>query len=324
MTSYPDEFFRKAQDAVWSMFTDPDSAIPKADALAEEYADRFAGHQVRGTVLFAFGQAEEGLAAFTAGSQRAQADEAAFVFTDRQLKGQETVDQSLQEVGPDIARIDMLYDIIPGGPFKLPQSMTIVRLDDGGLALINLIELNEAVRSALAGLGPVRLLITQTFFHYRYIGGYLEAYPEAKLFGPPAHKTKPEVEGFRYAGYLSDDDPVAPDALEQITFEGHAFNETAFHHLKSGSLVITDLGLNGTDPDSVFYDFYCWLWGGHGRFACPHYHRLMVTDKDAAKRSLDKIIAKGFTRLLPNHGHAVAGDGGQIFAEAWAELFAKM
>jgi glyoxylase-like metal-dependent hydrolase (beta-lactamase superfamily II) len=227
----------------------------------------------------------------------------------------------LQAIDENIWVVETQYDIIPGGPFKFPDTMTIVRLGDGGLLLVNPVELTDAIGRLLAEVGEVTHVVTQTTFHYRFLGDYQEAFATAKLIGTPAQQQKPEVQHIRFDGYLQDDKPIAHDAITQVTFSGHAFDETALVHHDSKTLMVTDLALNGRAPVSTFFNFYAWLWGVHGCCGCPHYHRQMVMDKPAAVASMQRILALDFERIVFGHGHPVHENAKPLFEKMWTEVF---
>mgnify|MGYP000406607533 CR=1 FL=1 len=52
------------------------------------------------------------------------------------------------------------------GGAKLGTRMTVVRLSDGGLALIAPIEIDDALSVDLAELGPVNVIIAPNAFHH--------------------------------------------------------------------------------------------------------------------------------------------------------------
>lgn len=111
------------------------------------------------------------------------------------------------------------------------------------------------------------------------------------------------------------------EEITQVTFAGHAFDESALLHRDSKTLMITDLALNGRDPASTFFNFYAWLWGVHKRCGCPQYHRLMVLDKAAAMESLQRILALDFERIVFGHGHPVHENAKLLLEEMWTEVF---
>ena len=127
-TSFPPSFFSAAQDTVFSLYVDPSSSLEKAIALVYEYPSIFASHQVLGTVLFALGIASAGRDAFTKASELAPDEAREFVLTDADIAGEQRLRPALQPIDEGIWLVETLYDIVPGGPFKFPDTMTIVRL----------------------------------------------------------------------------------------------------------------------------------------------------------------------------------------------------
>ncbi len=308
---------------MWSLFTTPDTSRARLARLVADYPGRFATHQVEGVVLMALGEIAPARAAFEKAAAPALPEESEFVFGPDVLAGRESVAKRLKPAGQDLWLVDSLYDILPGGPLKLPESMKVIRLADGGLALVNPVRLDALLARALDALGPVRLLVTNTGFHYFFIADYQKSYPAARLYGPGLHRSKPEVRHLRYAGYLSDDAPVCPGEIDQIHFAGHAFDETALHHRASRSLILTDLATHGAEPKSVFWNFYCWLWGRHRRFGCLAYHRLMVKDRAQVEGAVKRTLETGFAQVLVAHGPPVTKGAQDAFETAWRNVLAR-
>ena len=261
---YPPEFFAQAQDTCWSIFAAPDETPDKVAALLADWPKRFASHQLAGVLTMGLGDYAAGRTEMELARGWAGDEEEEFVFGPEQFDGKERALGALAAMGPDIWSVDFVYDIIPGGPVKFQQVMRIIQLASGGLCVINPVNPSEQIRRQVDALGPVELLVTHTGFHYMFIAPWQEAYPEAKLIGPQLHREKPEVQHLRYDGYLDDGAPFSPGEIEQIHFDGHAFDETALYHAKSKSLLLTDIAVSTKQPATKFFDFYGWLWAGTG------------------------------------------------------------
>ncbi|EOD18559.1 hypothetical protein EMIHUDRAFT_50494, partial [Emiliania huxleyi CCMP1516] len=63
--------------------------------------------------------------------------------------------------------------------------MAVVRLPDGTLWVHSPVELDSALRDALAALGPVRHVVTPNTEHQKYASDWLREYPEATGYSCP-------------------------------------------------------------------------------------------------------------------------------------------
>jgi glyoxylase-like metal-dependent hydrolase (beta-lactamase superfamily II) len=321
---YPPEFMAQAQDTCWSIFVAPETVPEKVDRLLADWPKRFASHHLAGVLSMGLGDYEGGRTEMELARGWADDDEEDFVFGPEQFDGKETIATVLEPMGENIWAGEAVYDIMPGGPIKLQQVVRVIRLASGALVVVNPVNLTDDLRVQIDALGPVEFLVTQTGFHYMFIAPCQAAWPEAKLIGPQAHREKTEVQGLAYAGYLDDAAPFAPGEIEQIHFDGHAFDETALYHAPSKSLLLTDMVLSGKAPRTRFIDFYCWLWGQHRAFGCLVYHRLLTQDKAAMEASLSRMLAWDFEQILGGHGPAETTDAKRRLARAWEAIFTSL
>jgi hypothetical protein len=63
-----------------------------------------------------------------------------------------------------------------------------------------------------------------------------------------------------------------------------------------------------------------WLVGATGRFGPHRLIRLGIRDGKAARRSLDRILAWDFERVVMSHGEVVEAGGRRLLEQAFAYL----
>jgi len=187
----------------------------------------------------------------------------------------------------------------------LGTRMTVARLDDGALWVHSPVSL-EVVRDALSGLGEVNHVIAPNRFHHLSIGDY-ESLPTAKLFiAPGLAKKRPEL---RVDAELDSSCPAAWDeAFEAELFGGAPMlSETVFFHRSSRTLIACDLVFNicAESAPSARFAFRC--LGAYNRLGPTLVERLLIRDRKAARRSLEKILDWPFERVLMAHGEVAAG-----------------
>lgn len=185
--------------------------------------------------------------------------------------------------------------------------MTIVRLSTGGVLLHSPIALSADVRAELDAIGPVRHIVCPNMFHHMYAADALSAYPTAKLHGPAKlHKKRKDL---RFDAVLSE----VPDADWQqdfitISIEGSLLGETVLYHQPSKTLITCDLVENFKSHPHWFTRTYLKLNGMFGHITWPPVMRVLYINRKAARRSMDRILALPFERIIIAHGDNITSD----------------
>jgi hypothetical protein len=156
--------------------------------------------------------------------------------------------------------------------------------------------------------------------HHLYLGDYARAYPEARLCAAPGLPEKRRDLAFHHV-FDGSWTPPWQDELPGLPFEGAPrLNERVFLHRASRTLLLTDLAFNleagAPDRARVFH----WLVGARGRFGPHRLVRSMIRDRAAARRSLERILAWDFDRVVVTHGSVLATGGRERLREAFAFL----
>jgi glyoxylase-like metal-dependent hydrolase (beta-lactamase superfamily II) len=199
-----------------------------------------------------------------------------------------------------------------------------VTLDSGDLLVHSPVRFGEDLRDALAPLGRVRHLVAPNRMHHLALADWLRAYPEASLHGAPGlPKKRPDLP---FATVLDD---VAPRAwagqLAQCLLLGAPrYNEIAFLHPRSGTLVLAD-ALFGWGPEHPpLTRLTARLTGAYGRWARPHNPIFgAIVQPDALRESIEKVLAWEFDRIVISHGRIVERRGREVLREAYAFLLRR-
>lgn len=189
----------------------------------------------------------------------------------------------------------------------LQTRMSVIRLPDGGLAVISPLKPTEALITALNALGPTRHLISPNKIHNQGLSGLAAAFPGALIWASPGlPERRPDL---TFAGTLCDaPEPDWAPVLDQHLTRGNLFfSEAVFFHRASLTLIVADLVENLTKAN---------IRGSFGQSAARAGHilnralpspefRMYTDDADAAVASLDAIAAWPFRRILMAHGEIV-------------------
>jgi hypothetical protein len=205
---------------------------------------------------------------------------------------------------------------IMGAQFPYPTRMTVVRLRDGGLWCHSPVALDDALRSQIEALGPVRHLVSPNKLHYVSIAAWHAVWPQAKAWASPGVRERAAEHGqqLRFDADLEDAPPAdwAAD-IDQLVFQGsRQLPEVVFFHRASATLVLADMIENfetermdlrwrwlvkatgAADPDgSTPRDIRMTFWG----------HR------DEARACLQRMLAWRPERVILAHGRWYEQDG---------------
>lgn len=195
------------------------------------------------------------------------------------------------------------------GGLPLGTRMTVVRLPDGGLFLHSPVALDDALRDALLAVGTPRWAVAPNRFHHLYIGQYRDAFPEIELFAAPGLPEKrPDL---RFDAVLADGAPPAwAEHLDVECFAGLPMtNEVVFHHRASRTLLLCDLAFNLGREAPLVTRLAFRVIGGYGRLAPTLLEKVMIRDREAARASMERILAWDFDRVVVTHGEVLETGG---------------
>lgn len=206
---------------------------------------------------------------------------------------------------------------LPGG-FRLPARMTAVRTEEGFVALVSPIPIDEERAREIAALGEVRWLVAPNLLHHLYLAEAAARYPAAKVLAPRGLVAKRG--DLRVDAALEDGVPAELAACLDVlpVLGAPLLDEHAFFHRASRTLIVTDLVFNVREPRGLVANLVLWLVGAHGRLAQSRSWRFFVKDAAAYAASVDRLVALGPTTLVMAHGEIVRERAAERLAKALA------
>lgn len=204
--------------------------------------------------------------------------------------------------------------------FEMGRRMAVIRLIDGELLLHSPAALSDALGAELERLGDVRFVVPASNLHgHLHMEQYQAAYPDALLFSTPGLASKRT--DLSFSGELTGTSHPAWRAdLDQTTFDGHArLAEIEFFHRRTRTLITGDLCFNIGPHWPLETRQLAWGSGMKQRLGPTTMFRRGITDSDAARASLQRILAWDFDRILPGHGEIVQENAKQTLIDdlAW-------
>jgi hypothetical protein len=203
---------------------------------------------------------------------------------------------------------------------KLTATMTVLRLGDGSLLLYSPVAMTPARRAALEAIGPVTHLYAPNTFHHSWIGEWAAACPSARLHAPSSLASKRrDLRIDRALG--ADLEPAFAGIVDEVPIEGFRLHESAIVYRPGCALVVADLVHNVGRPAHGWTKLYARMMGFHDRVALSRMIRWTAfSDRAAARRSIDGLLARPFDRLVVGHGAPLAEGAREALAAAYRWL----
>jgi hypothetical protein len=214
------------------------------------------------------------------------------------------------------------YDTAPVGflGLELTATMTVLRLDDGGLLVHSPLPLTTERRAAAEALGPIAHLYAPNAFHHRWLAEWHRALPSARVHAPTELATRlPEVRIDRF--HDTANAAAFGDEIVEIPIRGCRLAETVLVHRRGRAAVVTDLVHNIGRPSHGWTKLYSRVMGFYDRVALSRVLRWTAfKDRVAARQSVDQLLGHEFDTLVVGHGAPLATGGRDALAQATAWL----
>jgi hypothetical protein len=183
---------------------------------------------------------------------------------------------------------------------------TFLRVKSGDLVCINPVVMNDALVARIRELGDVTHVIAPAKYHNENVLEALAAFPGAKAWGVPAHAGYEAVKDIPFTGLLSDDAPLFPGEIDQITMQGFDPGDVWLLDRASSTVIVTDAILMSPPSDEYrtpFGLFYRWAWGLHERdVGFPSYQPPMWKNLPDFQASFRRALEHDFTDVASSHG----------------------
>jgi hypothetical protein len=203
------------------------------------------------------------------------------------------------------------------GLFEIGTRMTVVRLSSGELWVHSPIS-PSTVRGELDLLGAVRHIVAPNLYHHLFAGPFRDAYRQAKLWGAPGLAKKRR--DLRFDAELGAEPPAEWAAdLDQLPIVS-MLGEVVFLHRRSRTVISSDLVARTSGEGSVLTRLYASLGGFRKEHAVPRALRLGYRDRAAARRSIERLLAWDFDRLIIAHGPVIESGGKEVVRRAFGWL----
>lgn len=205
---------------------------------------------------------------------------------------------------------------------EMGTRMTVLRLGDGSLWVHSPIAPEPDLAAELEALGPVRFVVAPSRLHHLYLRSFADRFPGARLYGSPRLPEKRR--DLAFDAVLGDEpDPAWGGELDACALRGHPYlDEVVFLDRPSRTLIVADLCEEGSAEWPLGSRVLARIGGIYERHAPPRDVKLLfrLGDRRAAGRSLARILAWDFDRLVLAHGRLIEAGARELLRRAFAFL----
>lgn len=173
------------------------------------------------------------------------------------------------------------------GVIALNTRMTIVCFANNELWLHSPIPISNELKKEIDTLGTVTYLVAPSCLHHMFVGGWKEAYPNAKIYAARGlQKKRPDL---NIETIFREPTEQHWEEIEQYTIEGMPIvNEVLFFHKPSQTLIVTDFVFYMPNV-SGFTAFYAYINGFYSKITSPIIFKLAIKQKEDFRKSLVRV-----------------------------------
>ncbi|KAG9546314.1 hypothetical protein KCU61_g7661, partial [Aureobasidium melanogenum] len=244
----------------------------------------------------------------------------------------------IRNVTPDVVTLSLPFARF--GQINIGGRGTLVRLQNGSVAVFSPVALTNDVQSQINKMGAVKYICANDAEHHIFMDDWHKAFPDAKLIGPDALKEKRESQKkplpwthlFRPKDNTSwNIDEAFDREFDAEYVHAHANKELVFNHKPSKTLIQADLLFNlpaveqysrtNVNPTAgILTKLFCKINTTAGsaiwqkRFV---WYALSASDRPAFNQSMARIDRWDFERIIPCHGEVIEKEGKGIFRKVF-------
>ena len=190
--------------------------------------------------------------------------------------------------------------------------MTVILRSDNSLLLISPIKIDANLKQQLDSLGTVKYIIAPNLFHHLYLKDCQQIYPQAELIAPLGIETKqPNIQ---ISKTFERDQIDFNGELKYIPFKGFqavippkivTVNEIIFFHPSSKTLILTDSAFNFDRNFPFITQLAARILGSYQSLQPSLLEKIAIRDKEAISKTISRILAWDFQRVIMAHGNIV-------------------
>jgi hypothetical protein len=212
--------------------------------------------------------------------------------------------QELHEVVPGRVWRVQARIALPGAPFHVGSTATLVRTEHDTLVFINPVALSAPVLAAVRGLGRVAILAVQGRAHSQFVASSRAQFPEARVLLSPGHRVHPPSAHLPFDGLLGTDSARLPEEFLELPVVGTEADEVVLLHRPTRLLICQDLVSNNRATHvgrSFAGKLEYFAFGLDDRIGLLSYHPILWRDLSAFQESLAAIRGSEYALVTAAH-----------------------
>jgi hypothetical protein len=202
--------------------------------------------------------------------------------------------------------------------------MAIVKLTDESIWISSPVPVPFATLRAISELGEVRHLIAATPRHVWRLSTWHTLFPDAKLWTSRPTLFTLKKGHLPISGYLSDTPVDAWSAdFDQLEFKGNSLlSEVLFFHRRTHTVFLDDLimrnpVMKGKPLTNLIFKLEGAQYPDGG---VPLDMKMAFLDRNAARQSLERLLAWDFDRVIIAHGECIQSGAKEYVKKAFRWL----
>jgi hypothetical protein len=197
------------------------------------------------------------------------------------------------------------------------RTVTVIRLASGKLVVHSMAPFAESDVAEIRSLGDPGWLVEAMMLHDTYAHEGADRFPGIPFLAPDGFS---EVVKFPTQPLLPSP-PEWADEIDVIELQGAPkLKEHVFVHRPSRTLIVADLIFHFRADETGWNRFFHRYIAGFKRYpGMSRIFRICISDREAFRRSLDRVFAADFDRIIVGHGDVIETGGKAALRQALAE-----
>lgn len=163
-------------------------------------------------------------------------------------------------------------------------------------------------------------VVAPSLLHHLGLENARALFPEAHFWGAPGLQEKRK--NFSFHSILINKSCPFEKEFMPILIEGMPhINEVVFYHVKSKTLICTDLCFHLIHARGIGAWIILNIFGTYRRFAISKLYLRYVKDHNLFQKSMKRLLTLEIERIIMGHGDVIEKNGNEILTKAFQERF---
>lgn len=189
----------------------------------------------------------------------------------------------------------------------LPLRSTVIKTKSA-LIIYSPIKFTDSQLAEIRDMGKVTDIVAPNCLHHLSIPHAIIHFPEAKTWAAPELEKKRSDIAWNYI-FGKDTWPYEDDINIHIIGGIPRLNEVVFFCKDLRTLLVVDLCFNLQNAKGLGSAIILNIFGTYKKFAISRLYTVSIKDKNAFKRSMQKILTWNFDKIVMSHGNILQTKG---------------